>query len=193
MLSEFLQDRAALYATGAMTAPDREDFELILEFHHELRSLVAGFQEVVSAVMLSHVTPSPSPPPGLKTRILDALESRRGAPEPVGLVVTSADGRVEWVNGAFTQMCGYSLEELRGRKPGSLLQGAETDRDAVQRIRDSVRAGRPCSETLVNYHKSGARYRVNLAISPFLDDEQRPLWFVARERELRDFAPVGSG
>ena len=45
MLAEVLQDRAALYVAGAMTAPERENFELILEFHQPLQSYVAGLQE----------------------------------------------------------------------------------------------------------------------------------------------------
>ena len=40
MLSEFLQDQAALYAAGTMTAAEREQFELVLEFHEELREFV---------------------------------------------------------------------------------------------------------------------------------------------------------
>jgi hypothetical protein len=38
MLSELLQDRAALYVSGAMPAPERENFELVLDFHDELRA-----------------------------------------------------------------------------------------------------------------------------------------------------------
>ena len=51
MLSELLQDRASLYVSGAMTAPERENFELILEFHDELRRMVAGLEEVGTAVV----------------------------------------------------------------------------------------------------------------------------------------------
>jgi PAS domain S-box-containing protein len=106
------------------------------------------------------------------------------APEPESLVATGPDGLVLWVNDAFTTMCGYSLEELKGRKPGQLLQGADTDPAAVGRIRDSLRVRRACRESLVNYHKNGTRYRVDVRISPILDDEGQPLWFVAKERKL---------
>ena len=41
MLTEFLQDQAALYASGSMNEREREQFELVLEFHDELRGLVA--------------------------------------------------------------------------------------------------------------------------------------------------------
>ena len=40
MLDDFLQDQAALYATGNMPSEAREQFEVLLEFHTELRALV---------------------------------------------------------------------------------------------------------------------------------------------------------
>ena len=101
------------------------------------------------------------------------------------VVVTGPEGLVEWINPAFTAMCGYSLTELKGRKPGQLLQGPETDAAAVDRIRSAVRNCLPCREQLVNYHKDGTLYRVDIAIAPVLDDAGQPLWFVATERELK--------
>jgi PAS domain S-box-containing protein len=98
--------------------------------------------------------------------------------------VTDPVGRIEWVNPAFTAMCGHDLAELRGRKPGPILQGPDTDPAAVARIREAVHARRACRETLVNYHKNGTPYRAEVRIAPVLDDAGEPLWFVARERLL---------
>jgi PAS domain S-box-containing protein len=184
MLAEILQDRAALYVSGAMTAPERESFEVLLEYHQELRALVTGLQEVAAGMILADVKPAPQPPPAMKSRILHALEVMPPRLEAEGMVVTDAAGQIEWVNSAFTAMCGYSLDELRGRKPGHLLQGPETDPAAVERIRGSLRARRSLRETLVNYHKDGTRYRADIRIAPILDDAGRPLYFVARERKL---------
>lgn len=50
---------------------------------------------------------------------------------PNGVVITDATGRVEWVNDAFTRISGYSLPEVVGRTPGSVLQGPETDAATV--------------------------------------------------------------
>ena len=41
MINEFLQERAALYVSGAMLPQEREQFELVLEFHDELREFVS--------------------------------------------------------------------------------------------------------------------------------------------------------
>ena len=52
---------------------------------------------------------------------------------------------------------------------------------------------RPCRETLVNYHKDGSRYVVDVSIAPVLDDAAWPCWFVARERRLPDDTLVDAG
>lgn len=192
MLPELLQDRAALYVSGAMTAPERENFELVLEFHGELRAHVGELQGAMADWAMTRVTPVATVPAALKARILGSVAAKPQRTEPESIVVTNADGLIEWVNPAFTEMCGYTLPELRGRKPGHMLQGADTDRAAVARIRESLRERRPCGETLINYHKDGTRYRVDIQIAPVLDDEQQPLWFIARERKLPDDRAVSA-
>jgi PAS domain S-box-containing protein len=186
MLTDVLQDRAALYAAGAMTAPERENFELVLEFHTELRALVAGLQDT-TAVALRATVPAIAPPAALRERIFAAL-APQAAPADEPMVVTNPAGLVEWINPAFTGLCGYTLPELSGRKPGALLQGPRTDRTAVDRIRRAMQELRPCHETLLNYHKDGSPYRVDVRITPILDDDRQPLWFVAQERKLADVA-----
>jgi PAS domain S-box-containing protein len=190
MLVEVLQDRAALYVSGAMTAPERENFELILEFHDELRLHVVGLQRVMTAVVLADVRAGVAPPSTLKARILGSLGVQPPRAEPEGFVVTDPSGRVEWINEAFTAMCGYTLSELKGRKPGHILQGPDTDVASVERIREALRSRQPCRERIVNYHKNGARYIADVRISPILDDEGEPLWFVAKERTVLE--PAGA-
>ena len=152
--------------------------------------MVSELSDVVASVTVAGFTSVAAPPAALKTRILDSLATLPVRQEPEGLVATDPAGLIQWVNGGFTAMCGYSLEELKGRKPGHVLQGPDTDRAAVDRIRAALRAGRDCRETLVNYHKDGTRYRADVRIAPILDDDDKPLWFVARERKLADLDPA---
>jgi PAS domain S-box-containing protein len=192
MLADVLQDRAALYVSGEMNAPDREAFAVLLEFHDELRSHVAVLQEAMAGAVVSQM-PVVAPPAGLKARLLAELAAAPEIPAPDALVVANPDGLIEWINPAFTALCGYELAELKGRKPGELLQGAATDRVVVERMRGALRERRPCRETLVNYHKDGSMYRADIRITPILDDEGQPLYFVAQERKLQDGDAVLAG
>jgi PAS domain S-box-containing protein len=187
MLTEFLQEQAALFAAGAMTSQEREQFELLLEFHHELRDFAVGMSEVGAALTLAtRSAADPAPSPGLKARIAGLIAGRAQHVTPEGLVVSGPDRLVQWVNPTFSAMCGYSLDELRGKNLGPILQGAKTDPEVAARMRSAVHEYRPCKETILNYHKNGTPYWVEVAITPILDGEGQPIWLVARERELTD-------
>jgi len=190
MLSELLQDRAALYVSGVMTAVERENFELVLTFHAELGTHVADLQRVVAQVVLSYGSTTATPPANLKQRLLASIATLPPPSEAAAIVVTDPTGAIEWVSASFSQMCGYPLSELKGRKPGHVLQGPATDLAAVERIRSALRRRRPCREALVNYHKNGSRYGADVAITPILDDAGKALWFVAKERKLA-LSPAG--
>ena len=185
MLTDFLQDRAVLYASGGMTAEEREPFELVLEFHDQLRTFAIGLVEVGSALTIASLPAhAVAVPTGLKARIARLLPNHPQHSTPEGMVMSGPDGLVQWVNPAFSAMCGYSLDELRGKNLGPILQGAKTDRETAERMRRAVHQYRPCHETILNYHKTGAPYWVEVAITPILDEAGHPLWMVAREREL---------
>ena len=128
------------------------------------------------------------PTPELKARMFAAIADTSQEVSPDALVMSGPDGLVQWINPAFSAMCGYTLEELRGKKLGPILQGEDTDRETANRIRNAVHACLPCRETILNYHKSGAPDRVEIAITPIRDDSGHPLWLVAREREITGLA-----
>lgn len=186
-MQAILHDWAALYVAGAMTSSERTQFDLLLECHEELQAHVARLQEATVSALMRGV-PQVTPPVVLKNRILDALEAIAPAVSvgtgEVAKVRTNAAGLIEWVNPAFTTMCGYTLDELRGKKPGALLQGAQTAADAVAQVRAALREARPIETELMNYHKDGSPYRVLVAITPILNDERQPIFFVASERKL---------
>ena len=187
MLNEFLQNQASSYAAGTMTAQEREQFDLVLEFHEELRAFVAGLVEVGAALTLSIQSSAGAVPrPGLKARLSGLIAGRPQIVTPESIVMCGPDRLVQWVNSPFSEMCGYTLEELRGKKLGPILQGPGTDRETAERMRRAVHEYRPCTETILNYHKNGTPYWVEVAITPILDDAGQPLWLVARERELTD-------
>ncbi|MFZ4778770.1 MAG: PAS domain-containing protein [Terrimicrobiaceae bacterium] len=117
-------------------------------------------------------------PRDLKSKVLARVES-----EPAR-VTTDIDGRVTSINPAFSGLCGFSFSEIRGRKPGSLLQGEQTDPGAVELIREAVRNRRPCVSEMINYHKDGSAYRVHIEIEPLRDEAGEVVGFQATETKL---------
>ena len=82
------------------------------------------------------------------------------------VVITDAEGRVEYTNPGFTRLTGYSAEEVRGRKPGSMLQGPHTDWDTVARIRRNLADRTPFYDEILNYSKTKEPYWISLSINP---------------------------
>jgi PAS domain S-box-containing protein len=174
-----------------MSQREREQFDLVLEFNDELREFTVGLAEVGVAVTLAtQRLETVGSSPTLKGRILDKIRDRPQHVSPEPLVVSGPDGLVRWVNSAFTAMCGYSLEELRGKSLGPILQGEKTDPATADRMRQAVRQGRSCHEKILNYRKNKEPYWVEIAITPIADESGQPRWLIAREREFADQIPA---
>ncbi|MDZ4743555.1 MAG: PAS domain S-box protein [Verrucomicrobiota bacterium] len=101
-----------------------------------------------------------------------------------GIVVTDTQGKVEWVNDLFVSMCGYSIDEIIGKKPGALLQGPLTDSAVVKRMRKAIQEKNSCSVEILNYHKDGDAYWVAIDLIPLRDKAGKFKNFVALEKEI---------
>lgn len=194
-ISEELSTQACLYVTGAMTAEDRALYETLMERQPALLRYTTELQEVATAVFLESLPSVQNTSPDLKTRVLRSIETQIEIEQFLSaylqnpseaVLFTDAAGLVQWINPALTLMCGFTLDELRGRKPGSMLQGNLTDPASVSRLRQAVAAGTVCREELINYHKDGHPYWVSIAISPILGPDGAPRGFMAIESEIKD-------
>ena len=79
MISEELQDQAALYALGALDPSEAAAFEKALAQDASLRAMVLDLKEAAAA--LTHSLPAKLPPPELRRQILSevALEKQAGS------------------------------------------------------------------------------------------------------------------
>lgn len=101
------------------------------------------------------------------------------------VVITDAERRVTWVNDGFTRLTGYSLEEVRGRNPGELLQCANTDPVTVEALRTALRDGTSARCEILNRSQVGAEYWLDLSIEP-LHDRGQLTGFIAIEAEITE-------
>ncbi|MCG6656222.1 EAL domain-containing protein [Halomonas campisalis] len=70
-----------------------------------------------------------------------------------------------YVNESFERITGYRRDEVLGRSC-RLLQGRETDPEAVQQLRDALAQRREVNVTLLNYRKDGTPFWNNLFLAP---------------------------
>jgi PAS domain S-box-containing protein len=187
MLDEHFQEMSALYAAGLLAEAERTQFELLLAAHPGLRQSHAEIADLGASLLWQDAAQvALRPSRGLRARVLAQIATRAQETRTPGVVMSGVDGCVQWVNAAFTEMCGYSLEELRGKRLGPILQGPGTDRGAAERMRRAVHAFEPCREAILNYHKNGHAYWVDIEITPVRGANGAPAFFVAREREMTE-------
>ncbi len=98
----------------------------------------------------------------------------------ISVVITDSQRIIIWVNEQFSKMTGYSLEEVRGKKP-ALLQGKNTERPAVARIKEALNKKVHFHDRITNYRKNGEEYTCALTIHPIFDLDGSLSNFVAFE------------
>ena len=100
------------------------------------------------------------------------------------VVLTDAEGRIQWVNDGFVRMTGWTLAETLGRTPGSFLQGPETDLETKEFMSRQIKAGLGFRVEVLNYHKNGSRYWVSLELQPMHDADGNLTNFMAIESDV---------
>ena len=97
---------------------------------------------------------------------------------------TGKDGhRIVYVNEAFRRMTGYSEQELLGRNP-RMLQGAGTNPDVIDRLRECLREGTYFHGSTVNYRKDGRPYTVEWNISPVRNSAGEITHFISVQQDI---------
>ncbi|MGC9524865.1 MAG: PAS domain S-box protein [Limnospira sp.] len=102
------------------------------------------------------------------------------------VIICDCDGRIEWVNQGFVQITGYYLDEVKGRKPGSFLQGTQTDPRTVEELRTALGARQPYRGEILNYRRDGEPYWLAIAITPIFDRQGNLTQFIAIENDITE-------
>jgi PAS domain S-box-containing protein len=102
------------------------------------------------------------------------------------VIITDANRRIIYVNPGFTKLTGFPLEDVRGKVPGHILQGPQTDQATVQRIREALTEGRPFYEEILNYDRNQRPYWISLAINPVLNNNGQVVQFISIQANITD-------
>ena len=75
-----------------------------------------------------------------------------------------------FANRAFTELSGYTEDELLGQEP-HFMNGEETDEDSIRRYETAIHEGRDETLEILQYRKDGAPFRAMLFASPIGDGQ----------------------
>lgn len=111
-------------------------------------------------------------------RLATAIEQSAEA-----VMITDAEGRIEYVNPAFAAITGYDANEVRGRTPGFLSGDREGGADHA-RIWQTIRGGVPWAGHLINRRKDGTLYEEENTVSPIRDGAGAITHYVSVSRDV---------
>ena len=96
-----------------------------------------------------------------------------------------ADLPLIYANQAFTEITGYAAAEISG-KNCRILQGPDTDRTTVLRIRETLQSEQPGTFLLLNYRKDGSRFWNRFQLSPVHDAGGRLAGYLGMQVDITD-------
>ena len=103
-----------------------------------------------------------------------------------GVLITDAQGVIEYVNPAFTAMTGYTAEEAIGKTPAILRSGYHDDEFYTDLWR-TIRSGQVWQGEFVNRRKDGSLYYEEQTIAPVRDEKGTITHFIAVKRDITEY------
>ncbi|MFO7767188.1 MAG: EAL domain-containing protein [Pelovirga sp.] len=102
---------------------------------------------------------------------------------PASVVITNLDGEIEYVNPKFTEMTGYSFDEVIGQNP-RILQAGEKSPEEYRQLWAHLLAGEQWQGEFLNQHKSGRLFWERALISPLRDDQGQITHYVGVKEDI---------
>jgi PAS domain S-box-containing protein len=93
------------------------------------------------------------------------------------------DNPIVFVNAAFSNLTGYGHDEIIGRNC-RFLQGPETNRDDIAKIRSAIARRVPVEIEVLNHKKDGEVFWNRLLISPVFDRDGELTYFFASQFDV---------
>ena len=101
------------------------------------------------------------------------------------IVFTDLEGRILFANDAFETVTGYSSKEVIGQKPTVLNSGYHSD-SFYKELWDTINSGKVWAGEFYNKRKDGSYFWENATISPVLDNESNPRFFIAVKEDITE-------
>jgi PAS domain S-box-containing protein len=129
--------------------------------------------------------------------LTDAVRHAQGRSDPFAAAVratrmamvitdpTQPDNPIVFANEAFQRLTGYDLEEIIGRNC-RFLQGPNTDRDDISKVRQAIDAGDDIEIDLLNYRKDGSTFWNALYLSPVYANDNTIQFFFASQLDITE-------
>ena len=102
------------------------------------------------------------------------------------IVITDIDGNIEYVNGKFEKLSGYSTEEAIGKNPRILKTGHTSDEE-YKILWETIKSGNSWRGEFKNKKKNGDLYWESALISPIIDTNGVITNYLAIKEDITEY------
>ncbi|MGO8735393.1 MAG: PAS domain S-box protein, partial [Terriglobia bacterium] len=102
-----------------------------------------------------------------------------------GVVITRPNGDIEYINPAFTQITGYTRDEVMGRNP-RIVKSGKHDLAFYQQLWATILSGQTWRGELINRRKDGKLYTEQMNVSPLRDEDGKLTHFIATKQDVTE-------
>jgi PAS domain S-box-containing protein len=111
--------------------------------------------------------------------------SRAIEQSPSSIMITSTKGAIEYANPKFTEVTGYTFDEVRGENP-RILKSGEMPAEGYQVLWETITSGREWRGEFHNKKKNGELFWESASISPVLDEHGIITHFIAIKEDITE-------
>lgn len=116
-----------------------------------------------------------------KSNIVDDLRlfSYLAKKVQLAILVTDKNGKTTWCNNAFTEVTGYSPEEMESTAPGEILYGPLSDVEAIHHMEERIQRGKAFHCELINYKKNGVPFWARIDANPLVNENGELISYIS--------------
>ncbi len=104
---------------------------------------------------------------------------------PISIVITDVNGQIEYVNKKFSDITGYSNDEIVGENP-SILQSDQSGTTDYKMLWNTIKSGEEWAGEFCNKKKNGETYWESALISPILNDQNEIIHFAGIKEDITE-------
>ena len=102
---------------------------------------------------------------------------------PASIVITDLEGKIQYVNKKFTEVSGYSAEEVLGQNPRIVKSGKIPDR-VYKKLWSTISSGKEWQGEIINRRKNQSLYWELVSISPIKNEKGEITHYIGVKEDI---------